>query len=492
MKIKNIVFNLFVIITVLSNLIISTSFHNIALSFEQEFDEKGFISNSIKEQNVGDDFFDDSIAKDLISFDNEEPFSLNAKDIKKGDLVSCTNYPKLGNVSVNISLNQDNFEPGKDLLIEGDVVNNNLHPVVDTSIYARLVKNLDDSENIKTKTIILDEFVLASDINLNSGDSYRVNSKYLLPDTLSSGDYKLLLYVYSNDQFNLAGITYSDLFYANSIPFNIEGDSIKNIYIDTNSTTINGQVYDGSLIQNDIGEVNIEANLVNESDETKEVKISYQLYHWDSTFQDNLIQSREENYTINPGQKTPIKYTLDNASNPVYELKITSSSPQNNKSISNIRFATNNTFRPRIDFVGLDSYPITKDSKIITCIHNTGPDIDNGPIKIVTSLKNSRNIELGRIEYSGPISSQIEGIASKVKSLNLTEVITLESVLYNNQGVEIDRITINYDCNKINPEICNQIKNSLININLIIIIVIILLVIILKWSHIKHYIIKNK
>lgn len=502
MKINNILFNLFVIITVLSNLIILTSLHNIALSFEPEFDEKGFIIN---DPEYLPPRVDESIPEDTSFerpvFPEENSFSLNSNSIKIGELTSCLDYPKLGSVSLDLVVNQDNFKAGEDLIIEGEIINNNSYPVADASVYARLVKNIDNPVYRRASTITIDEFNVASNINLNSNSSYSINNTYKLPNNLVTGDYKLLLYVYSSNQFNLNGLTFSESFYGSLLEFTVTGENNDYVYIDKTNINVNGKSYDtlSSNVQVDIGEVNIESNLVNETNENREVKVNYQLYHWDSTFQDNIIQSKEEVYNIDAGQKIPIKYTLDNASNPVYELKITSSSLQNEsdsyKSIANVRFETNNTLRPRLHFVGLDSYPITKDSKLITCIHNTSSEIDNGPIKVITTLKNNRNRELGRIEYNGPISSTIEGFASKVKSVNWTEVIKLESVLYNNQGIEIDRIVIDYDCNQFNPEICDQINDSLVDNNILIIISILLLIaviIILKWSHIKQYIIRNK
>lgn len=502
MKIKNILLKIFIIGIIMSNAIISTSFYNIALSFEAEFDEQGFIINNPNDLVPDEvDFTIDGVDSEPVVSGDQNLGGLEANAIKGGELVSCTDYSKLGGVSIDVNSNQDIFEPGKDIIIQGDVTNNNTYPIVDATVYARLVKNLDNGDSSPNTSIIVDEFILASDINLNFGAVYTIDTTYRLPDTLAAGNYQMLLYVYNSNQFNIAGITFSNSFYDTSIPFSIGGDNQQMVYIDTNAITLNGQKYDEALIQNDPGEVKIEANLVNTSTEDKEIKVTYELYHWDSTFQDNIIQSNEEIYTINAGQRLPITYTLNNTIEPVYNLKITSklnSENQNNsyQSIANIRFTTSGAVRPRLDFVGLDSYPITKDTRIITCIHNTSAEIDNGPIKSITTLKDSKGREMGSIEYNGPISSQIEGIASRVNAINFSKVVTLESVLYNNQGIEVDRVVVNYDCNKINPALCEQTNNNrLMRNNIIIGLVIFILVVAMvmfRWKYIRQYIIKNK
>lgn len=469
---------------------------------DPEFDEQEFIINDPNVLVPRDyDFNIDEVSDPesaVSGYQNSR--GLNTNFIKGGELVSCAEYGKLGGVALDVELNQDSFEPGKDIIIQGDIINTNSYPIVNATVYARLINNLDSGDNFNKKNIILDEVILDSDISLNSGDVYVMDTPYRLPDTLAAGNYQLLLYVYNSNQFNVSGKTFSNSFYDTAIPFSIGGDNQQMVYIDTDTITLNGEKYDLALIQNDPGEVKIEANLINTSNENKEIKVTYKLYHWDSTFKDNIIQSIEETYTVNAGQQKPITYKL-NAIEPVYSLKIISKSNSENQnnsyqSVANIRFATSGAVRPRLDFVGLDSYPLTKDTRIITCIHNTSEEIDNGSIKVVTKLKNSIGREIGKIEYNGPISSQIEGIASRVNSINFSKVSTLESVLYNNQGIEVDRVVINYDCNKIDQELCNQMNTRFMDNQIIIgLILLLLLVIILirfRWNNIKQYIIRNK
>lgn len=500
--------NLGVYLTILSLTTLSIFPANIAMSFEPEYDDKGFIINDPRypTSSTGDDTpinnsgIDEDELNNLRNSLNEQQFQLEAKNIKSGELASCFDYNKLENIKIDLNSNAGSFTPGDAVIIEGEITNNNTFPIVNTTIYGRLVRNLDNPVFSRASTITLDEFVIASDINLDAGTSYTVDNTYQLPINAIAGEYQLLLYVYNSDRFNLSGLTFSESVYGGIIPFSVSGENKSYIYLDKTDIKVNGQVYDtlNTLEQYDNGEIKIETNLVNETQESRRMKVTYKLYRWDSTFENNFIQNIEEIYTVNSGQTLPISYTIDNATEPVYDLKIVSVPEEiqveSYKSIANIRFGINSTFRPRLHFVGLDTYPITKDTNIITCIHNTSSEIDEGPVKVVTTLKSAQGRKLGILEYSGPISGRVEGLISKLSSLNLTEIVTLESILYDGQGTEIDRISIDYDCNKINSSFCPSGDNifSIFNFIIIIGLIIIAIIIKLKWNNIKHYIIKNK
>jgi hypothetical protein len=504
--------NIGIYLVILSLTTLSIFSANIAESFEPEYDEKGFIINDPRYPTLstGDDTpinnsgIDEEELNNIRNSLNEKPFQLEANNIKSGELASCFDYNKSDNIKIDLKSNTDSFAPGDAVIIEGAINNNSNSAIVNATVYGRLVRNLDNPIFNRASTITLDEFIIASDINLDAGASYVVDSIYQLPINAIAGEYELLLYVYNNNKFNLSGLTFSESVYGGRIPFTVSGENKNYIYLDKTAIKVNGQPYDtvNSLEQYDKGEIKVETTLVNDTQESRRMKVTYKLYRWDSTFESNFIQNLEEVYTVEPEQKLPISYTIDNATEPVYALKIISLPEEeiqveSYKSIANIRFGINSNLRPRLHFVGLDTYPITKQTNIITCIHNTSSEIDEGPVKVVTTLKNSRNRELGRIEYSGPISARVEGLISKLSSFNLTGIVTLESILYDSQGTEIDKVSIDYDCNKINTELCSQIENNFINTNTIVLIVVILILLIaitikLKWSHIKHYIIKNK
>jgi hypothetical protein len=496
-------------LAIVSIVTLSTFPANIAISFEPKYDEKGFIINDPRYQNsptvddseVNDNDIDENEIINLINSISREDFQLEAENIKYGELASCFDYNKSDNIKIDLKSNIDSFNPGDAVIIEGEIINNNKLPIVNATIYGRLVRNLDNPVFSRASTITLDEFIIASDINLDAGASYTVDNIYQLPINAIAGEYKLLLYVYNSDRFNLSGLTFSESVYGGIIPFSVSGENKSYIYLDKTDIKVNGQAYDTSdtVKQYDLGDIKIETTLVNETQETQEMRVLYKLYRWDSTFESNFIQNIEEIYTVNPGQKLPISYTIDNATEPVYDLKIIAVPEEeiqveSYKSIANIRFGINSTFRPRLHFVGLDTYPITKDTNIINCIHNTSSEIDEGPVKVVTTLKNTKGRKLGILEYSGPISGRVDGLISKLSSLNLSQVVILESILYDNQGVEIDRISIDYDCNKINSSFCPSGDNifSIFNFIIIIGLIIIAIIIKLKWNHIKHYIIKNK
>ncbi len=482
---------------------------NIAISFEPEYDEKGFIINDPRypaSSNREDTQINDIDENELINLSNslnEQPFQLEAQNVKSGELASCSDYYNFESIALDLKFNTSSFEPGDPVIIEGDITNSNSYPIVNATIYGRLVRKIENPVFRRASSITLDEFIIASDINLDAGASHSVDTIYQLPSDAVAGEYHLLLYVYNN-KFNLSGLTHSESVYGGKIEFSISGNNKSYIYLDKTNIRVNGQSYDtlGDLERYDSGAVKIETDLVNETQTTKEIKVTYKLYRWDSTFENNYIQNIEETYTVNPGQKLPISYTVENANEPIYDIKIIASSVAENnieayKSIANIRFGINNIATPRLYFATLDSYPINKESNIVTCIYNTSEDIYQGPVKLVTTLKNNRGKQLGIIEYSGPIAGRVEGFISKLSSANFTKIITLESILYDNQGVEIDKVSISYDCQKINESLCGKNKNIFFEYTFIIMISIALVIlasIIIKtnWNKIKNYFIKNK
>jgi hypothetical protein len=404
------------------------------------------------------------IAEDLVS---EGDVNLSESGVKSGSLANCFDVYKFQSIAVTVGVDQSSYKPNGTVEISGEIINNNPYPILDATIRAKVLRAHPNPVEMRAKYITVSEQIVASNINLKSNDKYGFEYNYFIPSNAPSGEYIVQYYVYNQDRFNLAGLSFTEDVIGNKTSFIVEGKS-QHIYLDKTNITVDGQNHDTlGFIVNTKGEqdISVKIPLVNPTSESQEMELNYKLYRWDELLATNLVQEKNQEVLVPANGKVELTYNVEAGMEPVYYIVLTAKQlgEQQNDAIktqtmAHIRFAVSDNNSPRINWVGLDKYPFQKGEtvQLMTCIHNTSNITYQGPIRFKSVVKDSKGRELTKIEYEGPIVPAISGLANTFQASNNLDTINIETSLYDTDNNLLDNVITSYDCNDLNPELCSQ------------------------------------
>lgn len=416
----------------------------------------------------------------LLAAENEIPKTeLNTAGVRQGQLSNCFDVYKFQNIDISSGLSQSIYNPGDMVEISANIINKNTYPIIDAEVRAKILKSHPNPVEDRAKYITIDEIVLKDNLILKPNESYNLEYDYFIPTDATGGEYIIQYYIYNQDRFNLAGLSFTEDVVANITSFSIKGKS-NEVYLDKANITINGKPHNtrGFMTQNE-GNKNIPVKipLVNSTDKSREMEINYKLYKWDALLRSNLIQEKTQQLTINPNSKLELDYNIEAKDEPVYYLVITSknsgksnTSTTKEQTMAHIRLAIEGNNKPRINWVGLDKYPFQKGEEVqlMVCAHNTSYNTDPGPVRVLSTVRDSRGKLLTKVDYEGEMVSAISGISNKFKANKSLNTVNIDTSLYNSKNELIDNIKTTYNCKDINPDLC--IKESNLG-NILIIIV---------------------
>jgi hypothetical protein len=435
----------------------------------------------------------------VIAQEEVPEISLSAEGVKSGELADCFDVYKFQSIGITVGVDKSVYKTNEMVEIGGNMVNNNPYPIIDSTLRARILRNHPNPVDRRARYITVDDLIIKENINLKPSERIDFNYEYFIQGNAPSGEYIIQYYVYNQDRFNLAGLSFTEDVIGNMTTFNVEGGG-QHIYLDKANITVDGKEHDtrGFMLQVAKDEtIPVKIPLINPEKEAKEIEISYKLYKWDEVLQSNLINANIQQVTVPANGKVDLEYKVDTKTEPVYylvieakSLGVTETSTVNNKTMAHIRFAVEGNNKSRINWVGLNKYPVQKgdEVQVMTCVHNTAYATDQGPIKVKSIVKDSKGKELAKIEYEGIMVSAISGLANNFKADKNLNKITIETSLYNVNNEIVDSLITTYDCNELSPESCVKEKEILENSQTAIISVIsIIIVCLLSFIGVKRY-----
>ncbi len=443
----------------------------------------------------------DNIANDLPSL------ALDPKDVKQGELAACFDYYNFGSVNISLATDRTTYESGGlPAIITGEVKNNNKYPLVGLDIKARLVKNIPSPDYIRAEIMTLDEFDIAKNITIKANGIYTIPSYGLnLPLNTPAGDYQILFYAVEQNRFNMSGLSFTNDIIASKVDFTITGKNPEHIYLDQTKITVGGKPHNiMAFVTQHIPDIEIPViiPLKNPSNIDKKMTVTYDLYSWDALQQENKISTKSETIMVPAKSSKNLKYILDKGVLPVYYLTITAQpesqikdkSVFKEKTMSNIRFVIIDSSKPRINFTGINSFPLKKGSEatLFTCFHNTNNGIDLNNVKIETVLYDQDNKEISRLEYNGKTTSEISGLIKKFTTKKDIFNFTIITKMFNSKGEQLDSIEKKYSCNDIDPSTCPKKLDLILISSIAGIAVILILLIVFIYKKIRNNILKNK
>lgn len=275
---------------------------------------------------------------------------------------------------------------------------------------------------------------------------------------LPTGTYTITSFFLTQDKFNLAGLSFTDDIFGSYANFTIEGRGEKTIKFDRTGVKINNEPYRifgflPKIFPRDTKSVSMSVPLKNDTSSPIDAKIFYEFYAWDGVAKENLLKSWSEKVSAPKNSSKALSFNLDLSDRPVYYIKIKAQAGDQ-KSEIHIRFVKEG-FRPRLNYVGLTTYPLEKGDKatLFACYHNTTGSESTGKLNL--SLKDQKGKELAQASFDGKITGDIEVLTKEISGLKLDN-LTLLAQLFDDKGNKVDDVAIPYDCSKFSQSLCQK------------------------------------
>ncbi len=381
-------------------------------------------------------------------------------------IVNCFDYYKFGSVQVTAESETNNAVSGNKLNFIGTIKNDNPYPVVDGTVVVKIFRM--QSEQNANGPYVVDQFIAKDNVNIDASSTKKFDFIWNVPAYAKSGDYQVATFFTSAHKFNLLGLTFTDDIVGNKFNFKVSGEQEKIVEFDKNSVKINNTPYFFAAFP-PIVDVKkdgvITTDLLNETDQSQQVKVTWKTYWWDAQMEENLLDSRTENIDLNKGEKKNLTYIVTDNTHSVY-LVVAEVDYKDTKSILGARFTREGIDIPRINFPAVTSFPLKKDTptSVFSCLHNTNTaDIENGSLSL--KLEDSNGKVFHDFKYDGKITGAMMGVKDDFVPSQSYDKFSLVAEFSQN-GKVIDTAKMDYDCKNIDPSKC--LVSSKINIPVLI------------------------
>ena len=376
----------------------------------------------------------------------------------------CSEYYHLNNIGIDIKPRMVHSVSGSDMPFSGFILNNNPYPIVNGKLYAKVLRerNVNDGNGPD----VLDEFVIKDNIVLNAGQKMPISFNWPIPAYAISGNYRLATYFISNNEFNLAGLSFSDSFAGAIFNFSIKGQQDMGVFFKKDGIKIDNIAYHSESATPAVSAtstVMISMPVLNTTKERQVVKMDFTVYKWDAQSVKNKIDSFSKNTIIESGKTINIPIEIKDNTSSVYYVEGVLKY-RDVKSIVNIRFVRDGVNMPKIDFPSIVSYPLIsgQKNKIFACFHNasnTGLPVDT---KLKIEILTDDNINpILSYEYNGKVSGELSAVAQDFTPSRSYGNFKLHASLFSGSKL-IDDIYIPYNCSQIDPNQCSLFdKNNL-------------------------------
>jgi hypothetical protein len=370
---------------------------------------------------------------------------------------NCFDYYKFQSVTLSFDEDNDLFGPGETIHFFGNIVNSNDYPIANGLVFARISRVSD--RYITDGNNIVDEIIAIDNVNLKAKEVKEASFDWNAPKELVSGEYRIDFFFSVGKKFNLGGLPFTNEVVAGFDTFTINSDDVDYVYFDRAGTKVNGKKYNhmSSWPFVEYGkEAVVTQPIISTFPDGEPVKVSYDLYAWDSLNEKDLISHTEEMITVANGNSSSVSFTIPKMSKSVYYLKITLNW-RHEKSIVNIRIVSDGN-NPRLNFPALTKFPIKQGDEftLFSCFHNASGMNTKGGVEVTLSDKGGN--EVGKIEYNGDITSAMMADKVDLKADKDYDFLKLKAKIFNANGLVVDDYEVVYD--KCDFEDCSNVGND--------------------------------
>lgn len=282
--------------------------------------------------------------------------------------VPCSEWYSFGSIETSISVDLPSYSAGELIWIDAVFNNTNDFPIVDGMMRGHLIYK-DGVEEY-----ILDEFVIAEDINLMPNESQNLRITYL-PPTSKSGEYLIASYFISSNSFNLDGVSFLRGVYGSSTQFTLVGDD-NLLFFDTSKLTLDGapqSLHEFFPLFEQGQEIEVAIPIKNLGEEVS-AKVTYELFDWDDLRAEDLLarHTRSDELELGSEESQTLRYTVPKSLKAgAYLLRISAKSEKNDALVK-IRVPVEGK-HIKLNFAGIDSFPLEAGApaKIFMCVSNS-------------------------------------------------------------------------------------------------------------------------
>jgi hypothetical protein len=359
--------------------------------------------------------------------------------------LSCSAYFEQNKIKVTFDSDFISYDSGDPVMLKGSVTNNTKISLTNASVHAKVLKSAD------TGYIIMDEFVFFEDLDLKPAETKNISFNYLLPLNYGSGEYKIIFFV-SDKEHDISGVLFTNDFASASTNFTIESGSPEYVRVSNEGIKINDEIFNISdyfAILPNTENLKIDIPVLNISEDTQDVKVTYSVYKNSFVSERNKVFSGQQRVEIDSKEEKNISFSIDNLKQPTY-LIVVQTELVNQKDVSvfksvtsnYIHFFTTNNASSKISLTGF--YP--QESKYLVCaeVLDSKNEPFAGTIETIVSDTNGSEITRSKkeIQFRGFDNAVLFDFDKKKVSTDTT----VTTNLYNKEGTLIDSVSKTYTC----------------------------------------------
>ena len=380
-------------------------------------------------------------------------------------VVDCFDYYTFGSINVNLNSRVAETPAGSNVSFFGEITNENSYPVVNGQLWVKMFRTIDGDEDLlKANGVPLSDFFLIEDnITLAANGSVPFTYDWSVPVYAEAGHYFAAYYFTTEHRYNLAGLTFTDDVTGNTTPFKVvSSNNYQPVEFDKNSVTLNNTEFNFAtppphFLKTE--SVTLNTVLKNNTDQVRIIEIEWVSSRWDGLLKDNELNRQRIGYEVPPGG-IEVSYAVP----PAYDSSVTFIqgilTDRDAKSIIHVRFVRDEIGEIRINYPSILSYPLIggKENTVFSCVHATNLPIVEDNVLTLT-LKDESGNTVHSYTYTGGITGSMMGVKDtfvpEMTLANFSLTATLEHA-----GEKVDEVTINYNCDDIDPSGCVQSISS--------------------------------
>lgn len=370
--------------------------------------------------------------------------------------LQCFDYYAFGSVQADLQSTLQQTVPGAALYFQGEIVNSNQYPLVDGTLYVKIFKQDEATLAAGNANPVVDQFVIAKNITLPANGTKDTSFEWLVPANAEGGEYYAAYFFSTSDRYNLMGLSFTDDVLGNQASFAVTSDNQPVAKLNKIDTTLNGQThtYTGFPLHFNTEEsVTVTTTITNPTAEAKTMPLQWNQYAWDSLNPDNRRFTKTELVTLAPNETKEVSYNVTSQrESVVYITAITQDNEA--KSILNIRYIQDGVQETRINFPGLTNFPLEEGSEatLFACAHSTNEPVVPGNTLTLTLTDKAGN-QIHQYHYQGDITAAMSGFGDTF-TLSKNYNYALLTTTLEREGVIIEEVQIEYDCEDIDPSSC--------------------------------------
>lgn len=373
------------------------------------------------------------------------------------DVVNCFDYYRFGSVQVDIQAQSPTVVTGVPMVFTGTIANTNEYPIVDGAVSVKIFRVDPLAEKNTAGPEVVAAFTVKKDMALPAHGEAPLEFTWDVPSYAVSGDYRLATYFTVADKFNLLGLTFTDDVVGNIADFSILGEQTGGVNFEKATVTINDNPYHFAAYPPQVEHeqaVSIQASLINSTEQSQTVPVTWRLYAWDAQRAENIVTSEEQLVTVAPKSSSPSTFIASDTAHPVY-YAVATARYQDTASILGVRFVRRGVAQTRLNFPSLTDFPLRagQETSIFSCLHGMGPDDVVPGGKLVLSLTDSNGGVFHTATYEGDVTGAMMGVRDTFVPDQDYRHLTLQAKLYQDSHL-IDDVSMNYDCTTLSPEDC--------------------------------------